>query len=142
MSLVNTRAAFEKAVTDAVSAEDASVLMVYDNTPFTTPGKTTKYITLSVNFNRSTLQNMGGSSDFYSGVITCRVHVPKSAGTAALAAIGEAVIDGLTSVNASGYTDTYSCDPRVLDVVGPIPLDVEDRSHFIGLISCQFTANA
>jgi hypothetical protein len=142
MSLVNARAAFEKAVKTAVNAADNTVVLIYDNTPFTTPGKTTKYVSISVNFNRSTLQNMGGASDFYSGVITCTVYVPKSAGTAVLSAISEAVIDGLTSVNASGYTDTYSCDPRVLDIVGPTPLDIEDRSHFVGLISCQFTANA
>lgn len=142
MSLVNTRAAFEKAVTDAVAAVDPTVTMVYDNTPFTTPSKTTKYIAISVNFNRSTLQNMGAAADFYTGVITCNVYVPKNAGTSTLASISEAVIDGLTSVNASGYTDTFTCDPRVLDIVGPTPLDIEDRSHFIGLISCQFTANA
>lgn len=142
MSLVNARAAFEKAVKTAVNAADNTVVLIYDNTPFTTPGKTTKYVSISVNFNRSTLQNMGGASDFYSGVITCNVYVPKSAGTSVLSAISEAVIDGLTSVNASGYTDTYNCDPRVLDIVGPTPLDIEDRSHFVGLISCQFTANA
>ena len=142
MSLVSVRAAFEKAVTDAVAAVDPTVTMVYDNTPFTTPSKTTKYIAISVNFNRSTLQNMGAAADFYTGVITCNVYVPKNAGTSTLASISEAVIDGLTSVNASGYTDTFTCDPRVLDIVGPTPLDIEDRSHFIGLISCQFTANA
>ena len=142
MSLVNVRAAFEKAVTDAVVAVDNTVVMLYDNTPFTTPGKTTKYVAISINFNRSTLQNMGAAADFYTGVITCNAYVPKNAGTSTLASICEAIIDGLTSVNASGYTDTFTCDPRVLDVVGPTPLDIEDRSHFIGLISCQFTANA
>jgi len=142
MSLVNVRAAFEKAVKTAVNAADNTVTVVYDNTPYTTPSKTTKYVVISVNFNRSTMQNMGGAADFYSGVISCNVYVPKNAGTSVLAAISEAVIDGLTSVNASGYTDTYNCDPRVLDIVGPTPLDIEDRSHFVGLISCQFTANA
>jgi len=141
MALVDVRAAFEKAVRDAVAGVDNTVTMVFDNTPFTTPGKSTKYVAISVNFNRSTLQNMGAAADFYSGVITCNVYVPKNAGTSVLASISEAVIDGLTSVNASGYTDTYTCDPRVLDIVGPTPLDIEDRSHFIGLISCQFTAN-
>ena len=68
--------------------------------------------------------------------------MPKSAGTATLSAIGEAVIDGLTSVNASGYTDTFSCKPKALDVSGPTPLEIEDRSHFIGLVSCQFSAIA
>jgi len=142
MTLVNTRAAFEKAVTDAVAAADATVSMVYDNVAFTTPGKSKKYILMSVNFGQATLQNQGAAQDYYAGTIQCNVYVPKSAGTSVLSAISEAVIDGLTSVNASGYTDTYSSKPRVLDIVGPTPLDVEDRSHFIGVISCQFTATA
>jgi hypothetical protein len=142
MTLRNARAAFEKAVTDAVDDADSSVVMVYDNTPFTTPSKTTRYITMSVTFNQATLQTQGAAQDYYSGVVQCNVYVPKNAGTSLLATLCEAVIDGLTSVNASGYTDTYSASPRVLDVVGPTPLDVEDRSHFIGIISCQFTARA
>ena len=44
MTLVNTRAAFEKAVTDAVAAVDNTVEMVYDNMVYKTPGKTKKYI--------------------------------------------------------------------------------------------------
>ena len=142
MTLVNTRAAFEKAVTDAVSTADNTVEMVYDNVHFVTPGKSKKYILMSVNFTQSTLQNQGAASDYYAGVIQCNVYVPKSKGTSVLSAIGEAVIDGLTSVNASNYTDTFSCKPRVLDINGPTPLEIEDRSHFIGIISCQFSANA
>ena len=142
MTLVNTRAAFEKAVTDAVAAADNTVEMVYNNVHFTTPGKSKKYILMSVNFTQSTLQNQGAASDYYAGVIQCNVYVPKSKGTSVLSAIGEAVIDGLTSVNASNYTDTFSCKPRVLDINGPTPLEIEDRSHFIGIISCQFSANA
>ena len=140
MTLVNARAAFEKAVTDAVVAADATVSMVYDNVRFTTPGKTNKYVSMSVTFNQSTLQNHGAASDYYSGVIQCNVYVPKSAGTAALAAVSESVIDGLTSVNAANYTDTFSVSPRVLDVTGPSALELEDRPHFLGIISCQFTA--
>ena len=142
MTLVNTRAAFEKAVTDKVSDVEPTILMVYDNVHFTSPGKTKKYIIMSLDFEQSTLQNQGASSDYYSGVIQCNVCVPKSKGTSALSEMCEAVIDGLTSVNASGYTDTFSCKPRVRDINGPTPLDVEDRSHFVGIISCQFTANA
>ena len=142
MTLVNTRAAFEKAVTDAVAAADNTVEMVYDNVHFTTPGKSKKYILMSVNFTQSTLQNQGAASDYYTGVIQCNVYVPKSKGTSVLSSISEAVIDGLTSVNASNYTDTFSCKPRVLDINGPTPLEIEDRSHFIGIISCQFSANA
>ena len=142
MTLVNTRAAFEKAVTDAVAAADNTVEMVYDNVHYTTPGKSTKYILMSLNFNQSTQQNQGAASDYYAGVIQCNVYVPKSKGTSVLSSISEAVIDGLTSVNASDYSDTFSCKPRVLDINGPTPLEVEDRSHFIGIISCQFSANA
>jgi len=94
MTLVNARAAFEKAVTDAVAAADNTVEMVYDNVHFTTPGKSTKYILMSLDFTQSTLQNQGASSDYYAGVIQCNVYV------------------------------------------------IEDRSHFIGVISCQFSANA
>ena len=142
MTLVNTRAAFEKAVTDAVAAADNTVEMVYDNVHYTTPGKSTKYILMSLTFTQSTQQNQGAASDYYAGVIQCNVYVPKSKGTSVLSSISEAVIDGLTSVNASDYSDTFSCKPRVLDINGPTPLEVEDRSHFIGIISCQFSANA
>jgi len=142
MTLVNTRAAFEKAVTDAVAAADNTVEMVYDNVHYTTPGKSTKYILMSLNFTQSTQQNQGAASDYYAGVIQCNIYVPKSKGTSVLSSISEAVIDGLTSVNASDYTDTFSCKPRVLDINGPTPLEIEDRSHFIGIISCQFSANA
>ena len=38
MTLVNTRAAFEKAVTDAVSDVDPTIEIVYDNVHYTIPG--------------------------------------------------------------------------------------------------------
>ena len=142
MTLVNTRAAFEKAVTDAVAAADNTVEMVYDNMIYKTPGKTKKYIVMSVDFAQATTQTQGASQDFYSGVIQCNIYVPRGKGSSTLSSLGEAVIDGLTSVNASNYTDTFSCTPRVLDVVGVTPIERDDSSHFLGLISCQFTANA
>ena len=142
MTLVNTRAAFEKAVTDAVADVDPTVEMVYDNMIYKTPGKNKKYVVMSVDFAQATTQTQGASKDFYSGVIQCNIYVPRGKGPATLSSLGEAVIDGLTSVNASNYTDTFSCKPRVLDINGVTPLEIEDRSHFIGLISCQFTANA
>ena len=142
MTLVNVRAAFEKAVTDQVNDNDPTIKMVYDNVPFKVPGKTVKYIVMTMNFTQSTIQNQGASSDYYSGVIQCNIYVPKNKGTSVLSAICEDVIDGLTSVNASTYTDTFSCTPRVADVNGPNMLQIEDRSHFIGIVYCQFTANA
>ena len=142
MTLVNARAAFEKAVTDAVVAADNTVSVINDNVPFTTPGKTSKYIVMTMNFSQSTLQNQGAASDYYVGVIQCNVYVPKNKGTSVVSGICEHVIDGLTSVNASTYTDTFSCTPKVRNIIGPNMLQIEDRSHFIGIISCQFTANA
>ena len=142
MTLVKTRAAFEKAVTDAVSDVDPTITMVYDNVPFVSPGKTKKYIMMMINYTQATLQNQGAATDFYSGVIQCNIYVPKNKGTSELSAISEAVITGLTSVNASGYTDSFSVSPRVQDINGPTMLEIEDRSHFVGVISCQFSANA
>ena len=142
MTLVKTRAAFEKAVTEAVSDADPTVSMVYDNVTFTTSGKTKKYVMMMVNYTQSTLQNQGAASDYYSGVIQCNIYVPKSKGTKDLSAIAESVINGLTSVNASTYVDSFSVKPRVQDINGPTMLEIEDRSHFVGVISCQFTANA
>ena len=142
MTLVKTRAAFEKAVTDAVADVDPTVDMVYDNVTFTKSGKTKKYVVMLINYNQATIQNQGASSDFYSGVIQCNIYVPKSKGTSQLSEIAEAIIDCLTSVNASGYTDTFSVKPRVQDINGPTMLEIEDRSHFVGIISCQFSANA
>ena len=142
MTLVNTRAAFEKAVTDAVVAADNTVSVVYDNVTFVTPGKTKKYVVMTINYTQATLQNQGAATDFYSGVVQCNVYVPKSKGTSILSAISESVIDGLTSVNAPGYSDTFSVKPRVQDINGPTMLEIEDRSHFVGVISCQFSANA
>ena len=142
MTLVKTRAAFEKAVTDAVTDVDPTVSMVYDNVTFTTSGKTKKYVMMMVNYTQSTLQNQGASSDYYSGVIQCNIYVPKSKGTKDLSAIAESVINGLTSVNASTYVDSFSVKPRVQDINGPTMLEIEDRTHFVGVISCQFSANA
>ena len=142
MTLVKTRAAFEKAVTDAVTDVDPTVSMVYDNVTFTTSGKTKKYVMMMINYTQSTLQNQGASSDYYSGVIQCNIYVPKSKGTKDLSAIAESVINGLTSVNASTYVDSFSVKPRVQDINGPTMLEIEDRSHFVGVISCQFSTNA
>lgn len=142
MTLVNARAAFEKAVTDAVAAVDNTVLMVYDNVAYTTPGKTKKYIVTTISFTQSTLQNQGAASDYYSGVVQCNIYVPRNAGTAVLSSLSEAIIDGLTSVNASGYVDTFGTVPRVTDINGPNVLELEDRPHYLGIISCQFSAVA
>ena len=142
MSLKNTRAAFEKAITDTVLESDPTIEIVYDNLNFNTPGQEQRYVIININYSQSTVQPQGAALDYYSGVIQCNIHVPKNVGTKVLTEIAENVINGLTSVNASDYVDTFSVKPRVQDIVGPSLLDIEERSHFVGVISCQFSANA
>ena len=142
MSLKNTRAAFEKAITDTVLESDPTISIVYDNLNYNTPGQEQRYVIININYSQSTVQPQGAALDYYSGVIQCNIHVPKNVGTKVLIEIAENVINGLTSVNASDYVDTFSVKPRVQDIVGPNLLDIEERSHFVGVISCQFSANA
>ena len=142
MSLKNTRAAFEKAITDTVLESDPTIEIVYDNLNFNTPGQEQRYVIININYSQSTVQPQGAALDYYSGVIQCNIHVPKNVGTKVLIEIAENVINGLTSVNASDYVDTFSVKPRVQDIVGPNLLDIEERSHFVGVISCKFSANA
>ena len=59
MTLVNARAAFEKAVTDAVEAADDTVSVVYDNVRFTTPGKNTKYVSIKIRLTSQRFKTRG-----------------------------------------------------------------------------------
>jgi len=140
MTLVNARAALESAINTAVVAADNTVSVVFDNMPFTTPGKTKKYVLVTINFDQATFQVHGAAVDQYTGTVQCGIFTPKNKGTAVAAAIAESVIDGLTSVNASGYTDTYSSVPRVGTITGPTAVSTEDQSHFVSVIRCSFTA--
>ena len=140
MTLVNARAAFETAINTAVTGADATVSVVFDNMPFTTPGKDKKYVLVTINFDQSTIQPHGAAIDQYAGTVQCGIFTPRDKGSAAAAAIAESVIDGLTSVNASGYTDTYSVKPRVGQITGPTAVTQENNSHFVSVVSCLFTA--
>lgn len=140
MTLVNARAALETAINTAVTAADATVSVVFDNMPFTTPGKDKKYVLVTINFDQSTIQPHGAAIDQYAGTVQCGIFTPRDKGSAAAAAIAESVIDGLTSVNASGYTDTYSVKPRVGQVTGPTAVTEENNSHFVSVVRCTFTA--
>tara|TARA_R100001463_G_scaffold78692_1_gene133013 strand:- start:319 stop:744 length:426 start_codon:yes stop_codon:yes gene_type:complete len=140
MTLVNARAAFETAINTAVTDADDTVSVVFDNMPFTTPGKDKKYVLVTINFDQSTIQPHGAAIDQYAGTVQCGIFTPRDKGSAAAAAIAESVIDGLTSVNASGYTDTYSVKPRVGQISGPTAVTNVDQSHFASVISCSFTA--
>ena len=140
MTLVNARAAIETAINTAVTDADATVSVVFDNMPFTTPGKDKKYVLVTINFDQSTIQPHGAAIDQYAGTVQCGIFTPRDKGSAAAAAIAESVIDGLTSVNASGYTDTYSVVPRVGQISGPTAVTEENNSHFVSVVSCLFTA--
>ena len=142
MTLVNTRASFETAILDAVNDSDPTVTVVFDNSPFSSPGKNKKYVMVNLDFNQSTIQNQGAATTYYSGTIRCAVMTPSNKGTATAAEISELVITGLTSVNASNYTDTFSVSPRVTEISGPSSVVTEDQSHFMSVINCDFTANA
>ena len=142
MTLVKARAAFETAVKNAVTTADGTVTVVFDNMPFTTPGKNKKYVMVSLDFDQATVQPHGDAKDFYAGTITCGVMAPANKGTATAAAIAESVIDGLISVNASDYTDTYSVTTKVSQISGPTSVTSGNDSHYTSVISCSFTANA
>ena len=142
MTLVNARAAFETAILDAVQDADPTVTVVFDNTPFTTPGKNKKYVMVNINFNQSTTQPQGAAQTYYSGVIRCGIMTPPNKGSAVASEIAELVITGLTSVNASDYTDTFSVSPRVSQIAGPTSVCTERESDFLSVVSCSFTANA
>ena len=50
MTLVNARAAFEAALNTAITDADEDVVVVFDNMPYTTPGKNTTYVMININF--------------------------------------------------------------------------------------------
>ena len=142
MTLVNARAAFETAIKNAVTTADNTVTVVFDNMPFTTPGKNKKYVMVNLDFTQSTMQPQGAALDYYEGTIRCGIMTPSNKGSAVAAAIAESVIDGMTSVNASDYSDTFSVTPRVSQISGPTSVVTDNQSHFMSVINCDFTANA
>ena len=142
MSLVNTRAAFETAILNAVNDEDPTVTIVFDNTPFSKPGKNKKYIMVNMDFTQSTTQPQGEAKSYYAGTIRFAVMTPSNKGTAAASAVSELLITGLTSVNKSTYTDTFSVTPRVSQISGPTSVVTDNQSHFMSVVNCNFTANA
>ena len=142
MTLVNARAAFETAIKNAVTTADNTVTVVFDNMPFSAPGKTKKYVMVNLDFTQSTTQPQGAAIDYYAGTIRCAIMTPSNKGSAVAAAIAESVIDGMTSVNASAYSDTFSVTPRVSQVSGPTSVVSNNQSHFMSVVNCNFSANA
>ena len=142
MTLVNTRAAFETAIFDKVQDADPTVTVVFDNTPFTTPGKNKKYVMVNINFTQASAQPQGAAQTYYTGRVNCGILTPKDKGSGESSAVSQSVIDGLISINASDYTDTYSVSPRVSEISGPSFTNNENNSHYLSTVSCTFTANA
>ena len=142
MTLVNARAAFETAIKNAVTTADNTVTVIFDNMPFSAPGKTKKYVMVNLDFTQSTTQPQGAAIDYYAGTIRCAIMTPSNKGSAVAAAIAESVIDGMTSVNASNYSDTFSVTPRVSQISGPTSVVTDNQSHFMSVVNCNFTANA
>jgi hypothetical protein len=142
MTLVNARAAFETAIKNAVTTADNTVTVIFDNMPFSAPGKTKKYVMVNLDFTQSTTQPQGAAIDYYAGTIRCAIMTPSNKGSAVAAAIAESVIDGMTSVNASAYSDTFSVTPRVSQISGPTSVVTDNQSHFMSVVNCNFTANA
>ena len=141
MTLVKARAAIETAIKEAVEDADPTVSVVFDNTPFTTPGKNKKYVMVNINFTQATTQPQGAAQTYYQGSVRCGVMTPPHKGSATASAISETVITGLTSVNTSTYVDKFSCKPRVSQIVGPTAVTTEGDSHFLTVLSCNFSAN-
>ena len=142
MTLVKARAALEVAIRNSLKEKQPRVTVVFDNTPFTTPGRTKKYVLVSIDFDSSTFQPQGAAKIYYSGSVSCGILTPKDTGTAESSAVSQAVIDGLVSINASDYNDTYTVSPRVSEISGPSFVNNENNSHYLSTVNCSFTANA
>ena len=96
---------------------------------------------VNINFNQATAQPQGAAQTYYQGSVRCGVMTPPHKGSAIASAISETVITGLTSVNTSTYVDKFSCSPRVTQIVGPTAVTTEGDSHFLSVVSCNFSAN-
>jgi len=142
MSLVKARAAFENAILTSVTDTDPTVSVIFDNMPFSTPGKNKKYVMVNLNFSQSTTQPQGAAQKYYAGSIRCGIMTPPNRGSATATAIAESVITGLASINSSTYVDKFAVSPRVSEIEGPTAVTVEGDSHFLTVVSCDFSANA
>ena len=142
MTLVKARAAFETAIKDAVSDADPTVNVIFDNMPFSTPGRDKKYVMVNLNFSQATTQPQGAAQTYYAGSIRCGIMTPPNRGSAISSAVAQSVKTGLISVNSSTYVDKFAVSPRVSEIEGPTAVTVEGDTHFLTVVSCDFSANA
>ena len=142
MSLIKARAAFENAILTSVNDTDPTVNVIFDNMPFTTPGRDKKYVMVNLNFSQSTTQPQGAAQVYYAGSIRCGIMTPPNRGSAVASAVAQSVITGLISINSATYVDKFAVSPRVSEIEGPTAVTVEGDTHFLTVVSCDFTANA
>jgi len=142
MTLVKARAALEDAIQSELKASNPKISVVFDNTPFTTPGKDKSYVMVSIDFTQATQQPLGAAQTFYSGTVLCGIMTPSDKGTYDSTEIAQTLITALTNINLPTYVDTYSVSPRVSGIDGPNSINNQGDSHYLAVISCTFTANA
>ena len=73
MTLVKARAALEVAIRDSLKDDQPKVTVVFDNTPFTTPGRMKKYVLVSIDFDTATYQPQGAAQTYYTGRVVCGI---------------------------------------------------------------------
>lgn len=142
MTLVKARAALEDAIQTELKASNPTISVVFDNTPFTSPGKNKSYVMVSVDFGQSTQQPLGAAQTYYTGTVICGIMTPSDRGTYESTAIAETLITALTGINASTYVDSYSVSPRISSIEGPTSVNNQGDSHYLSVVSCTFSANA
>ena len=67
---------------------------------------------------------------------------PPNRGSSVASAVAQSVITGLISINSATYVDKFAVSPRVSEIEGPTAVTVEGDTHFLTVISCDFSANA
>tara|TARA_R100001082_G_scaffold63361_1_gene35550 strand:+ start:987 stop:1418 length:432 start_codon:yes stop_codon:yes gene_type:complete len=142
MTLVKARAAIEDAIEDAVLNDHPRLNILYDNVPLDDTAPNQEFLMVSIDFEQATLQPQGDAVTYYEATITCGIYVPFNQGSARTSALAESLITGLTNVNKSTYVDTHKVSPKVREIAGPTSVRKDDKeTHYIGVVSCTFTAN-
>ena len=142
MTLVKARAAIEEAIEDAVLGDHPKLNILYDNVPLEDTAPNQEFLMVSIDFEQATMQPQGDAITFYRASVTCGVYVPFDQGSSRTSAISESLITGLTNINKSTYVDKHKVSPKVTQIAGPTSIRRDDReTHYIGVVTCDFTAN-
>ena len=142
MTLVKARAAIEDAIEDAVLNDHRRLNILYDNVPLDDTAPNQEFLMVSIDFEQATMQPQGDAVAYYEATVTCGIYVPFDKGSSRTSAIAESLITGLTNVNKSTYVDTHKVSPKVREIAGPTSVRKDDKeTHYIGVVSCTFTAN-